>query len=79
MILAGFLGSALVVLFPWENVYEIAQNKSWFHMLGALLTLSALGTFLPSPMGFDVILSFSSREDNDVILSRLMLKNLKLS
>lgn len=58
MILAGVFGSLLTVTLPLNELYdEPLLEKSWFVLLGFMLVIALFGTFLPSPMAFDVIIS----------------------
>ena len=59
MLLAGFLGSLLVVSSPWSMVGNIDQEFPLYLVIGILILLAIFGTLLPSPMAFDVILSAS--------------------
>jgi uncharacterized membrane protein YraQ (UPF0718 family) len=51
MLLAGLLGSLLVSLLPWEHIRAHAQVSPF-----SLAVVALVGTFLPVPMAFDVIL-----------------------
>jgi uncharacterized membrane protein YraQ (UPF0718 family) len=51
MLLAGFLGSALITVLPLENLAE-AQSASVLGLVG----VSIVGSLLPVPVAFDVIL-----------------------
>ncbi len=56
MLLAGLLGNVLVSLFPQNELIQIIG--SGYGMLGGLLMLSIvsiIGTFLPVPIAFDII------------------------
>ena len=52
MLLAGFVGSVAVELFPLEKVSEF-EFGIW-----SLITVGAVGTFLPVPIAFDVVVAF---------------------
>ena len=56
MFLAGFLGSLLVTLLPWDSVAELLPHASGWKMVGYLAAISLVGVFLPVPIAFDVIL-----------------------
>ena len=56
MILAGFLGSAMITLLPFEIVERISDlGKSNAHFF-ILAGLAVIGVFLPVPMAFDVVM-----------------------
>ncbi|MCB1593012.1 MAG: VCBS repeat-containing protein [Alphaproteobacteria bacterium] len=57
MILAGFLGGIAVTLLPWDMFHQLDMPTSLGVTALIMLVLSLLGTFLPSPIAFDVILS----------------------
>jgi uncharacterized membrane protein YraQ (UPF0718 family) len=59
MLLSGFLGAVLVVLSPWSMVQNMQQDLPLFITILILFIIAVFGTFLPSPMAFDVILSAS--------------------
>ena len=57
MLLAGFLGSALITLLPWGTLAEIFPPYSGLMSLLSLLGIALVGTFLPVPIAFDVLIS----------------------
>lgn len=56
MLLAGFLGSVFITIIPWEQFYQLFPFTSPMQALGAMILLSIIGTFLPVPIAFDVII-----------------------
>jgi uncharacterized membrane protein YraQ (UPF0718 family) len=57
MLLAGILGNVLVSFFPQESVVSwLGMNTSFYETLLLMLGVSLIGTFLPVPIAFDVIL-----------------------
>lgn len=52
MILAGFLGSLAITYFSWESLRASSRPPDLFR----IAVVSLLGTFLPVPMAFDVIM-----------------------
>jgi uncharacterized membrane protein YraQ (UPF0718 family) len=52
MVLAGFLGSLAITFFNWENIRASSQPPD----LMKIALVALLGTFLPVPMAFDVIM-----------------------
>lgn len=57
MVLAGFLGSAVIIMIPLEQIQMLGQIP----MLGVILSIAALSlmcTFLPVPISFDVVLAY---------------------
>ncbi len=57
MILAGFLGSALITLLPLESLAELLPQQGRLLMLVSLTGVAIIGVFLPVPMAFDVIVT----------------------
>lgn len=57
MILSGFLGSLLTTLMPWSSIEVLNTPLTMMSMGAVLLALAIFGTFLPSPMAFDIVLS----------------------
>lgn len=56
MLLAGFLGAILTTLLPWEMLVNNLPVGSIPLVLAAMIGVALLGTLLPVPMSFDVIL-----------------------
>ncbi len=54
MLLAGALGSLVITLFPWEDLVNSLPETGKRWMVGLLLA-ALLGTFLPVPIAFDVV------------------------
>ncbi len=61
MLLAGLLGSAAVVLVPWDAVVGWLPQQFSVTSILMMFALSAFGLFLPVPIAFDVILAASLR------------------
>jgi uncharacterized membrane protein YraQ (UPF0718 family) len=57
MLLAGFLGSALITVLPWGSLAEIFPAYGGLMSLASLLGIALVGTFLPVPIAFDVLIS----------------------
>jgi uncharacterized membrane protein YraQ (UPF0718 family) len=57
MLLAGFLGSALITVLPWGSLAEIFPAYDGWMSLASLLGIALVGTFLPVPIAFDVLIS----------------------
>ncbi|RMD65044.1 MAG: hypothetical protein D6826_00995, partial [Alphaproteobacteria bacterium] len=57
MILAGFLGSLAIVALPWDTMTEmLPDDKSGKLLVMATMAgIAVIGTFLPVPIAFDVI------------------------
>lgn len=55
MILAGFLGSALITLVPFESLQALLPHQGRAVSLAMMALLALIGAFLPVPMAFDVI------------------------
>ncbi len=55
MILAGILGSIVVTLLPWEALAALVPTGGLAWVLGIGL-VAILGTFLPVPIAFDVVI-----------------------
>ena len=55
MILAGLLGAVVITIIPWELLANLlpSHGAEWFL---ALVLVSILGTFLPVPIAFDVVI-----------------------
>lgn len=56
MLLAGFIGAVLVTFLPLEKLVEFTYPTSLLQILLALLVVALVGTILPVPMAFDVII-----------------------
>ncbi|MBL4710448.1 MAG: VCBS repeat-containing protein [Flavobacteriales bacterium] len=57
MLLAGILGNVLVSFFPQDSVVSwLGINTSFYETLLLMVGISIIGTFLPVPIAFDVIL-----------------------
>jgi len=56
MILAGFLGSLVVILVPLDTVTELLPNSSILMKLLGVSLVAAIGVFLPVPITFDIII-----------------------
>jgi len=56
MILAGFLGSALITFLPFDIVQSINKLGEGNYHIWAMVGLAVFGVFLPVPMAFDVVL-----------------------
>lgn len=59
MILAGFLGNLLSVSLPWATISSFTGETSLLFFLPMLFLIAAFGAFLPSPIAFDVVISFT--------------------
>jgi uncharacterized membrane protein YraQ (UPF0718 family) len=57
MLLAGFLGSALITVLPWESLADIFPAYWGWMGLASLMGVALVGTFLPVPIAFDVLIS----------------------
>lgn len=59
MLLAGLLGSVFISLMDWDSVFSLSQlvtpRQGMKLVLLLLITFALIGTFLPVPMAFDVI------------------------
>ncbi len=55
MVLAGFLGSALITVLPFESFADKIPNSGLFLTILFILLVALIGLFLPVPMAFDVI------------------------
>lgn len=56
MLLAGLIGAILITFLPLEGLAEFTYPTSKLHILLALLVVALIGTALPVPMAFDVII-----------------------
>ncbi len=56
MLLAGVLGAVAITLLPWEHIVDMLPVGGPVTTLIAMSGLAIVGTFLPVPIAFDVIL-----------------------
>ncbi|HED33654.1 MAG TPA: hypothetical protein ENJ08_05460 [Gammaproteobacteria bacterium] len=56
MFLAGFLGSLMITILPWESIANIIPETSLFMTLLSMTLVALIGVFLPVPIAFDVII-----------------------
>ena len=56
MLLAGLMGSVVVVLVPWESLIELVGIQNKLVILVSLLGVALMGLFMPVPITFDIIL-----------------------
>lgn len=57
MLLGGFLGNVLITFLPLEGFVELTRGVTFIEAVGLMLLISAVGTFLPVPMAFDVLIT----------------------
>ena len=57
MVLAGFLGSLLIALLPWDSLADVIPSTSRGMTLLSMGMVALVGIFLPVPIAFDVIVS----------------------
>lgn len=57
MLLAGLLGSVLIVLVPLESLIDLLPSEGRTEMFLAMVGVALFGVFLPVPMSFDVIVT----------------------
>ena len=57
MVLAGFLGALMIVAIPWDTMVDIVPSipPGPIYVLAAISVLAVIGTFLPVPITFDVV------------------------
>ena len=55
MILAGFLGSLLITVVPFESLADLIPQRGRLFTMAGMGLVGVIGTFLPVPMAFDVI------------------------
>lgn len=55
MLLAGFLGSLVITLMPFEMMESIASSATRVSPLLIMVTLAVVGVVLPVPMAFDIV------------------------
>ncbi|MEO9964293.1 MAG: FG-GAP-like repeat-containing protein [Reichenbachiella sp.] len=56
MLLAGFLGSVFITIIPWDKFYTLFPIGGVITTLSIMVILAIIGTFLPVPIAFDVII-----------------------
>jgi len=58
MALAGLLGALMIVAIPWDLMVDVVPTipEGAIFVLGALAVLAVIGTFLPVPITFDVVI-----------------------
>jgi len=56
MLLAGFLGSAMITVIPWGSLAEVVPSGTRLTTLVGMGVVALVGTFLPVPIAFDVII-----------------------
>ncbi|MEN8721785.1 MAG: FG-GAP-like repeat-containing protein [Alphaproteobacteria bacterium] len=56
MLLAGFLGAVMIELLPWQNFGLELVGKSAMVALSFLILAAFLGTMLPVPIAFDMLI-----------------------
>lgn len=59
MLLAGLLGSAMVVILPFESLVSLIPRAGHLGTLAMMGGVALVGLFLPAPMTFDVIITSS--------------------
>lgn len=57
MLLAGFLGNVLITFFPFEKLVSVLPEFGWLKITVFTLIVAIIGTFLPVPIAFDVIIT----------------------
>jgi uncharacterized membrane protein YraQ (UPF0718 family) len=57
MLLAGFLGNVMITYLPLDGLAAYTQSASSIEIVGYMVGLAFLGTFLPVPMSFDVLIT----------------------
>jgi len=57
MLLAGFLGAALITLIPFEKLIDYLPIDNRLQIVASMIALACLCIFLPVPMAFDVVIS----------------------
>jgi len=56
MFMAGFLGSLMITILPWESISNIIPETNAFMTLLSMSVVALIGVFLPVPIAFDVII-----------------------
>jgi len=57
MILAGLLGNILITFLPLEGLVDMVETSSTFNSIILMLAIATIGTFLPVPIAFDVLIT----------------------
>ena len=57
MILAGFLGNVMITFLPLDGLAAYTQTADSLKIIMIMIGLALLGTFLPVPMAFDVLIT----------------------
>jgi uncharacterized membrane protein YraQ (UPF0718 family) len=57
MLLAGILGNILITFLPLEGLVGLIQTTSIYQSILLMLMIALIGTFLPVPIAFDVIIT----------------------
>jgi uncharacterized membrane protein YraQ (UPF0718 family) len=57
MLLAGLLGNVLITFLPLEGFVQVVEGASTIESIFIMIGLALLGTFLPVPMAFDVLIT----------------------
>lgn len=57
MLLAGFLGNVLITFLPLEGFIQLTEAASTTESVLFMMLLALVGTFLPVPMAFDVLIT----------------------
>ncbi|MCE7992730.1 MAG: hypothetical protein HEP71_12155 [Roseivirga sp.] len=57
MLLAGFLGNVLITFLPLEGFIQLTEAASTTESVLLMMALALVGTFLPVPMAFDVLIT----------------------
>lgn len=57
MVLAGFLGTAMVTFLPWEDIKQLSNSLNGGILFLILIGIAFIGALLPAPMAFDVAMS----------------------
>lgn len=57
MVLAGFLGTLIITLVPWEDIRGFSDSLPASNVFALMLGIAFIGALLPAPMAFDVAMS----------------------
>jgi len=57
MILAGLLGNIFITFLPFDELISLLPEYGWLRITMFTLILGLIGTFLPVPIAFDVIIA----------------------
>lgn len=57
MLLAGFLGNVLITFLPLEGFVQIVEGATTTQSILLMIAIAMVGTFLPVPMAFDVLIT----------------------